>query len=162
MSRGISILEAILIALWLGGGVFLALVAAPAAFANAPSRAAAGDIVGAMLTRWHYVALIVPLLLLILERRRFGLARTTQVVLLSTALFFAAAQAGADLRIRQMRNTLQVSSLPPGDPDRKMFGLLHGASMLFMLIQILSAAGLTAARAAGDQGRSRSAASETE
>lgn len=53
-------------AIWLGSGIFL-ILAAQAAFRAAPNATAAADVVGAMLSRWHYIALAAPLALLALE-----------------------------------------------------------------------------------------------
>lgn len=118
-------------AFWVGGGLFFITVAAPAAFRASPSRSAAADVVGEMLTRWHYIALLVPMALIIVEWRR-GFPRDVRWALLVTALFLAAAQSVVDLRVRsiRMRSLVPVSQLAESDPLRRQFGLLHGVSTL--------------------------------
>ena len=140
MNRGF--MSFLVYCLWLGGGLFLAFIAAPAAFNAAPSSTAA-DVVGRMLDKWHYIALLAPLVLLIGEWRRNRLARTRIVLVLSAALFMASGQAFVDLRIRAMRfaSIIPISELPKNNYARREFGRLHGISMTLMLLQILAAAG---------------------
>lgn len=142
MSRLAGIVAALLQSAWFGGGVFLVLVAAPAAFGMAPSREVAGNVVGAMLARWHVVALATPFALLLIEWKRYDLERTFRVVILAAALLFASAQVGVDLRVRAMRvdSATSISQLPPNHPTRVAFGRLHGVSMLLMVFQVLCAA----------------------
>jgi len=121
------------------------MLAASAAFRAAPNPTAAADVVGAMLARWHYIALGAPLLLFALELRRL---RRVVLIVLFIALTLAAAQALVDLRIRTIRATspVSISSLDRNDPVRKRFGALHGASMLLLLLQAIAAGVVVAAR----------------
>jgi MbtH protein len=121
------------------------MLAASAAFRIAPNPAVAADVVGAMLTRWHYIALAAPLLLFALELRS---VRRLVLIGLFIALILAAAQAIVDLRIRTIRSMspVAISSLDRNHPVRKRFGALHGASMLLLLLQTIAAAGVVAAR----------------
>jgi hypothetical protein len=91
-----------------------------------------------MLTRWHYLALLAPLLLLILEWRR---PRAWAMAILFAGIVFASAEAIIDTRIRAMRldSPIPISSLDPEHPLRRRFGLLHGASSLFLLAQVVAA-----------------------
>lgn len=127
--------------LWFGAGAFLVFVAAPAAFGVAPSREVAGNVVGAMLARWHVLALAAPLVLLLLEWKRHDLERTFRVVVLAAALLLASGQVGADLRVRAMRSrsAAPISELSPSSPTRVAFGRLHGISMLLMTLQVICA-----------------------
>ncbi len=121
------------------------MLAASAAFRIAPNPAVAADVVGAMLTRWHYIALAAPLLLFAIELRR---VRRLVLIGLFIALILAAAQAIVDLRIRTIRSLspVAISSLDRNHPVRKRFGALHGVSMLLLLLQTIAAAGVVAAR----------------
>jgi MbtH protein len=121
------------------------MLAAAAAFRSSPSASVAADVVGAMLTRWHYIALAAPLLLFGLELRRL---RVFVLIVLFTALTIAAMQAVVDLRIRTIRTTspVAISSLDRNHPVRKRFGALHGASMMLLLLQTLAAAAVVMAR----------------
>ena len=114
-------------------------MAAPAAFSAAGSSHTAANVVGAMLTRWHYIAIAAPLILFALEGRR---NRAIVIALLFAALIFAATQGLVDLRIRSIRLSLPygVSELDPGDPLRRHFGMLHGISMMLMALQVVIAA----------------------
>jgi hypothetical protein len=125
-------------ALWLGAGAFI-LIVAPAIFAAAGNPATAASVVGAVLTRWHYIALGAPVLLLILEWRR---ARSIVIRIMFVAVLFATAQAMLDLRIRtiRMQSPVPISSLAPGDPVRRHFGILHGVSSLLLVAQVIAAA----------------------
>jgi hypothetical protein len=139
-------LERLLLAAWFGAGLFLMLAAAPAAFGAAGSAAAAAAVVGAMLARWHYLALGAPLILLIVEWRGRGLASTARIVLLSLALLAASAEGGVDLRIRAIRasSPTPISELAKSHPVRRAFGRLHGISMALLALQVLLAGALVA------------------
>jgi hypothetical protein len=134
-----SRLEHLVAAVWFGGGLFLIGIAAPAAFGTSPNASAAANVVGAMLTRWHYMALIAPLILLALGWRR---ARTPAIAVLLAAILFAAAQALVDTRIRSIRSSsvVPISALRRDDPVRRRFGLWHGVSSILLLLQVISAA----------------------
>ncbi|HEX6177760.1 MAG TPA: hypothetical protein VF057_05335 [Thermoanaerobaculia bacterium] len=124
-------------AIWLGSGIFL-VIAAQAAFRTANSPSAAAALVGAMLTRWHYIALAAPIALLVLEWRR---ARSAVLMIIFAGVLFAAAQAMIDLRIRQLRmsSPTPISELSRRDPVRRWFGMLHGISTILLFAQIVCA-----------------------
>jgi len=115
------------------------MLAATAAFRAASSPTEAANVVGALLTRWHYIALLAPMLLMILEWRR---ARTGLQLVLFIAIVFASLQALADTRIRLIRihSEVPISDLSPRDPVRRRFGLLHGISSMLLLAQLATAA----------------------
>ena len=115
------------------------MLAASAAFRAAPNSTVAADVVGAMLTRWHYIALAAPLILFGLELRH---ARKLALIVLFVTIVLAALQAFVDLRIRTIRNSsiVAISELDKSDPVRKRFGALHGASMMLLLAQAIGAA----------------------
>jgi len=125
-------------ALWFGSGLFLIAVAAPAAFRAAPSPTVAADIVGVMLSRWHYIGLGAPLLLLFLDWRR---GRVYVLAIVFVGIILAAAQAATDLRIRSIRaqSVVPISDLPREDPVRRQFGRMHGISSLLLLMQVIAA-----------------------
>jgi hypothetical protein len=139
--RRAGVAIALIQGLWFGAGAFLVFVAAPAAFGVAPTREVAANVVGAMLVRWHVLALAAPLVLLLIEWRRHDLERTFRVVVLAAALLFASGQVGADLRVRAMRfrSATPISQLSPSSPTRIAFGRLHGVSMLLMTLQVVCA-----------------------
>lgn len=130
--------------MWLGSAVFL-MLAASAAFRAAPNATAAADVVGAMLARWHYIALGAPLILFALELRR---AHRLMLIVLFIAIVLAALQVFADLRIRSIRMTssVPISELDRGDPVRRRFGMLHGVSMMLLVLQTAAAVTVVAAK----------------
>lgn len=121
------------------------MLAASAVFRAAPDATAAADAVGAMLTRWHYIALAAPLTLFAFELRQ---VRRLVLAVLFIAVMLAAAQIFADLQIRAIRasSAIPVSSLDRDHPVRKRFGALHGASMALLLLQGIAATMVVAAR----------------
>ena len=120
------------------------MLAASAAFRAAGNPTVAANVVGSMLTRWHYIALAAPLLLLVLGR---SYPRWVHVLLFA-AVLLAAAQIFVDLRIRAIRNAapIPISDLDPTDPVRRRFGALHGISMLLLLLQAVTSAGVVLSR----------------
>ena len=115
------------------------MLAATAAFRAAGSPTEAANVVGALLVRWHYIALLAPMALMILEWRR---ARTGLQLVLFMAIILASLEALADTRIRMIRldSPVPISDLPREDPVRRRFGLLHGVSSLLLIAQLLTAA----------------------
>jgi hypothetical protein len=146
MPRLLRSLESLLLAAWFGGALFL-IFAAQAAFGAAGSPTSAAAVVGAMLTRWHYLALGAPFILLLIEWRGRALANTARVVLLAVALLAASVQAGVDLRIHAIRaqSPTPVSELSKAHPVRRTFGRLHGISMTLLALQLLLAGAVVAA-----------------
>jgi hypothetical protein len=130
-------------ALWFGGGAALMFLAAPAAFAAAADRTSAANVVGAILARWHYLALVAPVIVLAVDFRR-GLPSTLRVILLAAAIFLAVGQVAADAKIRSIRSSapVPISELAKDDPARRTFGLLHGISTVLMLLQVVAAGGV--------------------
>lgn len=131
-------------AIWLGSGVFL-LLTASAAFNAASNTTDAANVVGAVLVRWHYIALFAPLLLMFLEWRR---SRPVMLVILFIAVLFASFQGLLDTRIRMIRDSsaAPISSLSTGDPARRQFGMLHGMSSMLLIGQVIAAAAVVASR----------------
>ena len=131
-------LQRLIAALWLGSAFFL-MLSASAAFRAAGNTSIAADVVGSMLTRWHYIALAAPLALFALELRR---VRPLILIVLFVAIVLAAAQSFVDLRIRSIRQSspVSISDLDREHPVRRRFGMLHGISMVLLLTQTLAAA----------------------
>ncbi|MGZ4809217.1 MAG: hypothetical protein ACXV7D_07790 [Thermoanaerobaculia bacterium] len=137
LHRPTFIVHRLIAALWFGSGFFL-ILAASAAFHVVADPFTAANVVGAMLTRWHYLALFAPVLLLILEWRR---QRNRIVLLLFVAIILAALESSIDVRIAAMRDrsVAPISSLSPTNPVRRQFGMLHGLSTLLLIIDVVAA-----------------------
>jgi hypothetical protein len=131
-------------AIWLGSGVFL-LLTASAAFNAASNTTDAANVVGAVLVRWHYIALLAPLALMFLEWRR---SRPIMLMILFVAVLLASFQGLLDTRIRMIRESspVPISSLSSNDPVRRQFGMLHGMSSLLLIGQVIAAAAVVATR----------------
>ncbi|HEX8616381.1 MAG TPA: hypothetical protein VF911_02235 [Thermoanaerobaculia bacterium] len=121
------------------------MLASSAAFRAAGNPTVAADVVGSMLTRWHYIALAAPLALFALELRR---VRRAVLLVLFASVLLAATQSFVDLRIRAIRNTsyVPISELSREDPVRRRFGMLHGVSMMLLALQAIAAAAVVMAR----------------
>ena len=152
MNRTLSAIRLLLLACWIGGGLFLVAIAAPAAFRNA-SRTDAANIVGTMLRTWHYMAIAVPLILLVLELRKINGGRSAAILLLTMILLFASAQTLVDLRTQTIRriSAVPIHSLSMRHPLRKQFGRLHAASSSLMLLQLLLGLGVVFLEARSDR-----------
>jgi len=131
-------------AMWLGSGVFLILTAS-AAFNAASNTTDAANVVGAVLVRWHYIALLAPLVLMFLEWRR---SRPIMLMILFVAVLLASFQGLIDTRIRMIRGSspVPISSLSSDDPLRRQFGMLHGMSSLLLIGQVIASAVVVATR----------------
>ena len=131
------IFRRLIAAIWFGSGVFI-VIAAAAIF-----RAGGPDAVGAVLTRWHYIALIAPLLLVFFEWRR---QRSRIVLLLFVAILVAAIESLVDVRIAAMRrdSVVPISSLSRNNPVRQRFGILHGVSTILLIVDVIAAAAVIA------------------
>ena len=127
------------------------MLAASAAFRSSPNATVAADVVGAMLARWHYIALGGPLLLFALELRH---ARKLVLIVLFVALVIAALQSLVDLRIRSIRqmSRVPISEMDRSDPVRRRFGALHGLSMMLLLLQTIAAVTVVAAKPREQEG----------
>jgi hypothetical protein len=121
------------------------MLAASAAFRAAGNPTIAADVVGSMLTRWHYIALAAPLALFALELRR---VRRVVLLVLFASVLLAAAQSLVDLRIRGIRaaSPVAISELRREDPIRRRFGMLHGVSMMLLALQAMGAGVVVMAR----------------
>ena len=136
------IAQRLIAAIWLGSGFFL-ILAASAAFRVAGDSFSAANFVGAMLGRWHYIALFAPVVLLIFEWQR---QRNRMILLLFIAIIVAALQSMIDVRISAMRqqSIVPISSLDRNNPVRRQFGMLHGLSTLLLLVDVAAAAAIVA------------------
>ena len=141
-SRAARLAARLIQALWFGSAAFL-LIAASAAFRAAGSPTEAADVVGAMLTRWHYISLFAPLTLMMLEWRR---SRPAILLILFVSIMFASGGAILDTRIRALRleSAFPMSERSKDDPIRQRFRMMHGLSSAMLLLQLLLAGAIIA------------------
>lgn len=136
-SRFTRTVARLLQAVWFGSAAFL-LIAASAAFRAASSPTEAADVVGALLTRWHYISLFAPLILMLMEWRR---SRPAMLLALFLSIVLASGGAILDTRIRALRieSAVPMSDRSPEDPMRRRFGMMHGLSSSILLLELLLA-----------------------
>jgi len=147
--RSGRILQALLLAIWFGGSLFIVIIAAPVVFQRAPTREAAGSVVGGMLQQWYWVSMAVPVILIaaaLSQDFSSVSSRRAPLLLLTAALVFSLCRFVVDGRIHAIRDAspVPVSSLSAADPLRKRFGRLHGMSSLLLLAETATAGALIA------------------
>ena len=138
---------------WLGGMVLLGALVAPTTFevlqASEPitGRALAGDVFGALLARFHYVAYAAGVVLLVTlavmrvlgpRPAHYGIRSAIIAVMLGVALY------SGFIVLRQVEAIqLEVgrlpSQLPAGDARRTEFDALHLLSTRLMMFNIFGA-----------------------
>jgi uncharacterized membrane protein len=141
---------------WLGGMVVLGAIVAPATFqilqTSAPEtgRALAGELFGAFLARFHYVAyaaggiLILTLLVMRLlgpKPHSFAVRFLLVVVMLTVALYSGIYVLGSIDAIQLEVGGLP-SQLPVGDARRVRFDQLHQLSTRLMMANVVGALAL--------------------
>jgi hypothetical protein len=150
-----SLIEIVLLALWLGAAAFLALVVAPSLFAVLPTRTLAGAVVGRILPPVFIAGIVVGAIVLGLQvagRRAWAwhgreIAGTTLIAACAIAQFIIAPQ------INRLRAEIggPLEDLAASDARRVAFGRLHGISVAWLGLAMLAAAAamIIAARADG-------------
>ena len=120
---------------WIGGLILFALLA-PTVFHVLPTRHLAGNLVGAMLSKLHWMGIVSGMVFLassLLHSRLtdgtvhvFGARNVLIVLMLSLTLL---SQFGIIPRMDALRASLgEVSATPTDNPDRMQFDALHGWS----------------------------------
>lgn len=132
---GMSILRFLMmlsLVVWIGGVVFLA-VTAQTAFSVLPSRHLAGSVVGASITKLHWMGLISGIVYLIssltYSRLHFGSAQpvaANHIVILLMLALTAISQWGVTPRMHALRMSAgEIDNVPANDPARIQFNRLH-------------------------------------
>lgn len=160
---GGTALSVVLLAAWLGAGVFFAVVVARAAFDVLPTRTLAGMLVGrtlpALLVAGVVICSITALLTLLQKGESWNAGRIVSLAAsLGAAALCAVGQFVIGPRIERLRAQLGTSleSVPVGDPVRSAFGRLHGLSVLALgLAMLLAIIALVAAFRYLTSGRAR-------
>lgn len=131
-------MRALAFSIWFGGGLAM-LLATRAIFARAGSRALAGTISGDALLRFQVLRGIAAVLL---GGSALLGARSLATVLGLGCILFQLAASPVDAKLRRLRAEIGGSTegLEEGDPRRRLFGALHGVSVLLLLAQIALAA----------------------
>lgn len=140
---GPTLIEIVVLTLWLGAAVFLSAVVAPSLFAVLPSRTLAGAVVGRLLPVIFYAGILVAALVIGLEvAGRGGWAwRGREVAGLIMIGASAIAQLGVGPRIERLRGEIgrPIEELALDDARRVAFGRLHGISVAWLGLAMLAA-----------------------
>lgn len=147
-----SMVELVVVALWLGAAALFALVVAPAAFAALPSRSLAGALVGRVLPAIFYAGMALGALVVVIEgawgRGWLGGRSLAGAAVLAACVV---GQLVIGARIERLRAAIPgaIDALAPDDPRRAAFGRLHGFSVAWLGVAILAAlvVGVLAGRA---------------
>jgi len=138
-----SIVQLVVLALWLGAAALFTLVVAPAAFATLPSRELAGALVGRVLPVLFWSGATTGVVVLVIELRSSALAFRRTRIGMSGALVIAclAAQLAVAPRIAGLRAamTAPLASLAANDPQRILFGRLHMFSVAWLGVAMIAA-----------------------
>lgn len=128
-----ALASVVLLALWLGAALLVALAVAPAAFAVLPTRALAGALVGRVLPVIFWSGIVVGAVVAALGRSMPQRGWHTAGAV-GLALACAVAQLAVAPRIQRVRDEIggAVEALDPSDPRRQAFGRLHGMSVAWM------------------------------
>jgi hypothetical protein len=118
---------------WVGGGIFLGAIEAPAAFGVLPSRHMAGTVVGRSLTIFHWMGLIAGIVFLVSSLAYNQITRgNTQpfalrhLLILGMLLLTAISQFGVTPKMATLRTAfVDIDKVPPDDPGRVEFNRLH-------------------------------------
>lgn len=136
-------LALLLLALWAGAALLTAAAVAPAAFAVLPTRALAGALVGRVLpvVFWSGIAVGLAAAALAWADRAAPLGTARLVAALGVTLGCGVAQLVIGPRIARLREAMgpSIEALALDDPQRAAFGRLHGISVLWMGVAMLSA-----------------------
>jgi hypothetical protein len=133
-----TVLEVILLALWLGAGIIFSAVVAPAAFAVLPTRMLAGALVGRVLPVIFISGMAVGALVIALAGKSTVRRIAGAIVVggCATAQFVIAP------RIARLRAEIGgvLENLAPDDARRAAFGRLHAMSVGWLGLAMLAAA----------------------
>jgi hypothetical protein len=139
MRKVMQFIQALILALWLGGMIFFAVVVAPSAFQALPSRHLAGAVVSVTLQRLNAISSILLLLFILTvflppaflkvrwsSRQKFLLVLTSLALLLTFYSRFS-----VDRRLHHLRDQIGVvDNLPTTDsPLRAEFDRMHQRSV---------------------------------
>ncbi|HEY7190629.1 MAG TPA: DUF4149 domain-containing protein [Vicinamibacterales bacterium] len=154
--RALRYVYMLALVVWLGGMIVLGAIVAPATFqvlqASAPDigRTLAGDLIGVVLARFHYIAYSAAAVLLLtmaamalLGPRPRGLpVRGILVVVMLAVAVYSGAVVTARINAIQRDVGGLPSLLPAGDARRVRFDELHTLSTRLMMVNVIGALAL--------------------
>ncbi len=139
-----TVIQALLMALWLGGAVLFSAVVARAAFDVLPSRTLAGAVVGRVLPVVFYSGLLLSLVAAWLEWGYRGGGLAGRGVVIALGIVSGACLVGQVVmgsRIAALREQMggPIEALAATDPLRVAFGRLHVYSVAWLGTAIVAA-----------------------
>jgi len=151
----LSLVQLVLLALWLGGASFFAAAVAPVLFASLPSRTLAGAVVGRLLPVVFVAGIAAGAAVIVLQAVA-GRAGPRDLRAVCGGVLIAAcavAQLVIAPRLERVRAEIAgpIEALATTDARRLAFGRLHGLSVAWLGVGMLAAAVALAAawRSAG-------------
>jgi hypothetical protein len=146
----------LLLVAFLGALALFATTVTPALFASVPPASAA-RVVGRVLPVLDWAGLLLGLSAVVLG----ATGRSGRAAVVLGAVLASLAAASLFLVTPQIASIRQaagdtLSHLPPGDPTRRRFGMLHGLSTVLFGLQAVMAVALVALRPARSAPRGRS------
>ena len=137
-------IELVLLSAWLGAALIVAASVAPAAFAVLPSRSLAGELVGQVLPVVFMGGIGVAAIAALCEMQlgRGALRLRLAAPLIGLVVGCAIAQFVIGPKIARIRDAVggPIDALDLTDPRRAQFGSLHGFSVMWLGVAMLSAA----------------------
>ena len=136
-----AFIEALLLAVWLGGMIFFSFAVAPSAFAVLPTRELAGAVVTSAIGKLEILGLVIGPLLILMQF--FGwqsrnISEKTKVVRVLLLVIMVVAMAASRFWVSTKMVALRaqmgglIDSTPTTDPLRVEFNALHGYSVGLM------------------------------
>ena len=145
--------EVLSLGVWLGAIVYLTFGVAPVAFAVAPTRQLAGQIVGQAIAKLYalgYICAAVYAISVVVEQRvvpagppaGWLLILVGVMVLLVAVNQFVVGRQMQTMRAGMQQEFGSIDQTPKDHPLRSGFGRLHGVSSLLMMGNLLTGLGL--------------------
>lgn len=130
--RFISVIERLLLTLWVGGLWAIGYMAVPTLFATLEDRKMAGAVAGEMFHFINYTGVVCGLFLLLSVTLR--LRRGWQIWTLLAMLVLVAF---SEFTLQPMMEELKMLGIAEGSPEQDSFRRLHGVSAVLYLVTSL-------------------------
>lgn len=143
MSSVLRYLEFLSLGTWLGSVIYMSFVVAPAAFATAGSRDAAGALVSVVLARLHFLGLAAGMIFLVSRaaaaKSISALASVAAVLVILMLLLTVVSRFWVSPRMAGLRGQMgSVDRTPAESPLRMQFNRLHGMSVALETVVLLA------------------------
>lgn len=138
-----SRLQIALLGFWVGVAALFSFAVAPGAFSVLPTTQLAGQVVSRVLAGVEMIGISVGLLLLVLSlvgvRQRLAVFELMVSLLLALSMVISRFVVSSRLHAIREQFGDQLAALPPEDPTRYTFDLLHKVSVGLLALSLFSA-----------------------